>query len=55
LRTKHKRRNAVSPKETLQKVYGSVPKEVGFHADWGIPTWRGFKYYWYKITRKVTR
>jgi len=46
--------NVVSPRETLEKAYGSIPKEVGMYHDWGVPTWRGFKYYWYKITRKLT-
>jgi hypothetical protein len=46
-----------TPKETLDKAYGNVPKEVGFADDlfdW-LPTWRGVKYYWYKLVRKVTR
>jgi hypothetical protein len=43
--------------EVIDKAYGSVPKEVGYNADWGsfIPTWRGIKYYWYKLIRKATR
>ena len=46
-----------TPKETLDKAYGNMPKEVGFGADlfdW-MPTLRGLKYYWYKLIRKVTR
>ena len=42
--------------DTLNKAYGNVPKEVGFSINWDfIPTLRGFKYYWYKLIRKVTR
>jgi len=45
-----------TPKETLDKAYGNVPREVGFNTSWDfIPTWRGVKYYWYKLIRKVTR
>jgi hypothetical protein len=42
--------------DTLNKAYGNVPREVGYAIDWSfIPTWRGVKYYWYKLVRKVTR
>jgi hypothetical protein len=47
----------MSSKETLDKAYGNMPKEVGFAGDlfhW-LPTFRGVKYYWYKLIRKVTR
>lgn len=45
-----------TPKETIDKAYGSVPKEVGYAIDWSfIPTWRGIRYYWHKLIRKVTR
>ena len=47
----------MSSKETLDKAYGSMPKEVGISGDlfdW-LLTWRGVKYYWYKLVRKVTR
>ena len=47
--------NAMSPKETLEKAYGSIPKEVGVYHDWGVPTWRGIKYYWHSLVRKLTR
>jgi hypothetical protein len=44
----------MSSKETLDKAYGNMPKEVGFSVDWGfIPSWRGVKYYWYKLVRKM--
>jgi hypothetical protein len=46
----------MSSKDTLDKAYGNVPKEIGFNAEWGfVPNWRGIKYYWYKLIRKVTR
>jgi hypothetical protein len=42
--------------DVLQKVYGSMPKEIGFYIDMDIlPGWRGIKYYWYKLIRKVIR
>jgi hypothetical protein len=46
----------MSVKETLDKAYGNVPKEptISFDTSW-IPTVRGFKYYWLKIVRKLTR
>ena len=46
----------MSQKDTIDRAYGSIPKEVGYSIEWNfIPTWRGIKYYWYKYTRKVTR
>lgn len=43
-------------KETLNKAYGNVPKEVtpSFDIDL-IPTRRGVKYYWLLLIRKFTR
>ena len=42
--------------EVIDRAYGNMPNEVGFKVDWEfIPTWRGVKYYWYKLVRKVTR
>ena len=42
--------------EVIDRAYGSIPKEVGVNFEFSfIPTWRGLKYYWYKLTRKVTR
>jgi len=43
--------------DTLDKAYGNVPKDIGYTTDmfnW-LPTYRGLKYYWYKLLRKVTR
>ena len=52
------RRNCMSKQQdTLDKAYGNVPKEVGYTTDmftW-LPTYRGIKYYWYKLLRKLTR
>jgi hypothetical protein len=47
----------MSQKDTIEKAYGNIPKEVSYSMDlfsW-MPTPRGFKYYWYKLVRKVTR
>jgi len=44
-----------TPKEVIDKAYGNMPKEVGFIVNWDLPVWRGVKYYWYKLIRKVTR
>jgi hypothetical protein len=46
----------MSTKDTINKAYGHVPKEPQLVLDmtW-IPSWRGIKYYWYKLIRKVTR
>ena len=45
-----------TPKEVIDKAYGNMPKEVGFFVDVSfVPTWRGIKYYWHKLIRKVTR
>ena len=49
--------SSMSQKDVLDRAYGSIPKEVtpGFELfDW-LPTWRGVKYYWYKLIRKITR
>ena len=43
--------------DVLQRAYGSMPKEVGYTIDFfsWVPTWRGVKYYWYVLVRKITR
>ncbi len=41
--------------ETLQKAYGSIPKEVVPSFDFDIQIFRGFKYYWIVLVRKFTR
>lgn len=43
--------------DTLNKTYGNIPKEIPASLDifeW-IPTYRGVKYYWYKLVRNITR
>jgi len=46
----------MSRKDIFDKAYGSIPREIGIAVDlnW-IPTYRGFKFYWYKLLRKITR
>ena len=47
----------MTQKDTLNKAYGNVPKEIGWNFDIMdcLPTIRGVKYYYYKLIRKVTR
>ena len=46
----------MSNKNTLEKAYGHIPKDVGFNIDltW-VPTTRGVKYYWLRLVRIFTR
>jgi hypothetical protein len=47
----------MTQKDTIDRAYGSIPKELpGSYnfLEW-LPTWRGIKYYWYKLIRKITR
>ena len=42
--------------DILNKTYGNIPKEVGFEDVFAwVPTFRGIRYYWYKLIRKATR
>jgi hypothetical protein len=42
--------------DVINRAYGNMPKEVGFACNWdSIPTWRGIKYHWHKLIRKITR
>jgi hypothetical protein len=42
--------------DTLNKTYGNIPREVGFDDVFAwVPTYRGIKYYWYKLVRGFTR
>ena len=45
----------MASKDTLNKAYGGIPREVGlnFEIDW--ITFRSIKYYWLKLVRKFTR
>ena len=47
----------MTSKDTLNKAYGNIPKEVGidFYVILYLPTFRGIKYYYYRLIRKVTR
>jgi len=46
----------MSSEDTINRAYGNMPREVGFTHNWDfIPTWRGMKYYWHKLIRKITR
>ena len=49
--------SCMTQKETLDKAYGSIPKEVTGDFDFfsAFPVPRSLKYYWYKLIRKVTR
>ena len=55
-RTNNRRSCMSKQQEVIDRAYGNMPKEVGFSVNWEfIPSWRGLKYYWYKLIRKVTR
>lgn len=46
----------MTQKDTIERAYGNVPKEIGWSIDifdWA-PT-RSFRYYWHTIIRKFTR
>ena len=48
--------SCMSSEDIINRAYSNMPKEVGYTMDWNfIPTWRGLKYYWYKLVRKATR
>lgn len=40
-------------KDTLNKAYGMMPREVGYAAEFDILGWRGIRYYWLKLKRKI--
>lgn len=46
----------MSQKETIERAYGSIPREATpmFDFDW-MPSTRGVKYFWYKMLRYFTR
>ena len=47
----------MSTRETIDKAYGGIPKEVATGIDllnW-IPSYRGIRYYWLKLVRYTTR
>jgi len=41
--------------ETLQKAFGHIPKELPGQISFEIFTFRGVKYYWLLLVRKLTR
>ena len=53
----HNKESSMTQKETIDRAYGSIPKEVPGNFDYfdWVPTWRGVKYYWYRFVRKFTR
>ena len=40
----------MNPKETLEKAYGNIPKEVGLQLEFDIV--RGLRYYWLLLKRR---
>jgi hypothetical protein len=41
--------------DVINRAYGHIVKEVNPIISFDIIVFRGFKYYWYKLIRKVTR
>jgi hypothetical protein len=41
--------------EVINRAYGNLSKEVTPVLSFDITIFRGFKYYWYKLIRKITR
>ncbi len=41
--------------DVINRAYGHIVKEVNPAISFDILVFRGFKYYWYKLIRKVTR
>ena len=55
-RTNYRRCSMSKQEDVLNRAYGNVPREIGYWYDWNfLPTWRGIRYYWHKLVRKVTR
>ena len=55
-RTNYRRSCMSKQKDVINRAYGNVPKEIGYWYDWNfVPSWRGVRYYWHKLIRKVTR
>ena len=42
-------------KDTINKAYGNIPKEISPSFDFDISPWRGIKYYCLLFVRKFTR
>ena len=41
--------------DVLNRAYGNFSKEVTPILSFDITIFRGFKYYWYRLIRKITR
>ena len=41
--------------DVINRAYGHIVKEVNPIISFDITIFRGFKYYWYKLIRKLTR
>ena len=41
--------------DVINRAYGHIVKEVTPIINFDFIVFRGFKYYWYKLIRKVTR
>ncbi len=42
--------------DAINKAYYNIPKEIGINVGWELtPIWRGFKFYWHKLIRKIIR
>ena len=41
--------------DVLNRAYGNFSKEVTPVLSFDITIFRGFKYYWYRLIRKITR
>ena len=43
--------------DVLERAYGGIPKECSPYIDVTsfVPTWRGIRYYWLKLIRKLSR
>lgn len=42
--------------DVLHRAYGNIAKDVTPIFDINfLPTYRGFKYYWYRLIRKIIR
>jgi hypothetical protein len=42
-------------KEILDKAYGNMSKEISPQFDFDISPFRGVRYYWLLLVRKITR
>ena len=45
----------MSTKETLERAYGHIPKDLGFTFNIDFPYERPLRYFWIKVKRFFTR